>query len=195
MNPGQLDLPFAADSGDETAVARLYEFRRIHVEPGHRRKRWRLPRSTIGIPTTALNKALLGFHRTHAFTTNGTCELPLGPNRAFLSGGPGFVQRLVERWQLGGIFSWISGAPLSITAPYGQSRIQRTAFTVTTPNIVGRFSEERGESHESGQWRDLLPGHSADHGSVGGRCHVAATRSTEHSATKRSRMLPAGFFS
>ncbi|PYS32454.1 MAG: hypothetical protein DMG14_34540, partial [Acidobacteria bacterium] len=64
-----------------------------------------------------LNKSLLGFHRTHAFLTNGTYELPFGPNRPFLSSAPGFVQRFVERWQLGAIFNRISGAPLTITAP------------------------------------------------------------------------------
>ena len=64
-----------------------------------------------------LNKSLLGFHRTNAFLTNGTYELPFGPNRAFLTNAPGVVQRFVERWQLGAILSRISGAPLSITAP------------------------------------------------------------------------------
>src|SRR5207245_8342824 len=63
------------------------------------------------------NKALLGFHRTHMFSTNGTYELPFGPGRPLLSNAPRFVQRLAERWQLGGIFSWTSGAPLNITTP------------------------------------------------------------------------------
>ena len=34
-----------------------------------------------------LNKALLGYHRTHTITSNGTFELPFGPSRAFLSSG------------------------------------------------------------------------------------------------------------
>ena len=62
------------------------------------------------------NHALLTFHRTHDFRSNGTFELPFGPGRKFLGNASGFVSRLVERWQLGGIFSWSSGAPVTIAA-------------------------------------------------------------------------------
>jgi hypothetical protein len=89
----------------------------------------------------SLNKALLGFHRTHMFTSNGTFELPLGPGRAFLGDAPGFIQRIVERWQLGGIFSWASGTPLTVTAPIS-TITQSTAGT--TPNIAGDFSKSAG---------------------------------------------------
>ena len=64
----------------------------------------------------SLNKSLLAFHRTHDFRSNGTLEMPFGPDRKFLNSAPGFVSRIVERWQLGGIFSWSSGAPITITA-------------------------------------------------------------------------------
>jgi hypothetical protein len=90
----------------------------------------------------SLNKALLGFHRTHMFTTNGTVELPFGPNHAFLNHAPGFIERFVERWQLGGIFNWSSGPPLSITAPIATIT---QATTVTTPNIVGDFPKSIGK--------------------------------------------------
>jgi hypothetical protein len=89
----------------------------------------------------ALDKALLSYHRTHAITSNGTFELPFGPNRRFLAGGPGLVQRLVELWQFGGIFSWTSGAPLIITAP--SSTIWQTT-TNATPNVVGDFPKSSG---------------------------------------------------
>jgi hypothetical protein len=90
----------------------------------------------------SLDKALLGFHRTQMLTTNGTLELPFGANRRFLSNGPGFVQRLVERWQFGGIFSYSSGAPLTITAPI--STITQST-TVSTPDIVGDFPKNIGQ--------------------------------------------------
>ncbi|MBI2150414.1 MAG: hypothetical protein HYU27_07395 [Acidobacteria bacterium] len=63
-----------------------------------------------------LNKTLLDFHRTHDIRSNGTYELPFGPNRRFLTSGPGFLTRLVEQWQFGGIFNWTSGEPRTITA-------------------------------------------------------------------------------
>jgi hypothetical protein len=87
-------------------------------------------------------KALLGFDRTHAFTTNGTYELPFGPNKSFLANAPQFVQRIVEGWQLGGLFSWISGAPLNIVAPV--ATINQTV-SVATPNIVGDFPKSTGK--------------------------------------------------
>jgi hypothetical protein len=92
----------------------------------------------------------LGFHRTHDVRYNGTFELPFGPNRKFVSSAPGFVTRLVERWQLGGILGWSSGSPLTITAPSseitwtpvpGQIGIGRTS---NTPNILGAFPKDIG---------------------------------------------------
>jgi hypothetical protein len=52
--------------------------------------------------------ALLGFHRTHIFTSNSTYSLPFGPNRALLSSAPGAIRRLVEQWQFGAILRWSS---------------------------------------------------------------------------------------
>jgi hypothetical protein len=89
-----------------------------------------------------LDKALLGFHRTHSIAGNGTFELPFGPNRAFLSRAPGFVQRLVERWQWGGLVNWSLGAPLTITAPI--SSLTQTT-TNSTPNMVGDFPKSMGK--------------------------------------------------
>src|SRR5207244_4795460 len=90
----------------------------------------------------SLDKALLGFHRTHDLVSNGTFELPFGPGRPFLASAPAFMQRVTERWQLGGIFNWGSGAPLTITAPIS-TMTQST--TNMTPNIVGDFPKNIGK--------------------------------------------------
>jgi len=92
----------------------------------------------------SLDKSLLGFHRTHDLTSNGTYELPFGPNRPFLKNASGLVQRLVERWQLGGIFSWGSGPPLTITAPITTFTYSTTTNNLT-PNIVGDFPKSAGK--------------------------------------------------
>ncbi len=89
----------------------------------------------------SLNKTLLDFHRGHSVRSNGTFELPFGPGRRFLKSGPGFLTRLVEQWQLGGIFSWTSGAPLTITA----STSSFVAGTGNTPIIVGNFPKDIGK--------------------------------------------------
>ena len=61
------------------------------------------------------------------------------------------MTRLVERWQLGGIFSWSSGAPLTITAANseltwtqvpGQIAIARTS---NTADILGAFPKSSGK--------------------------------------------------
>ena len=98
-----------------------------------------------------LNHALLGFHRTHDFRSNGTFELPFGPGRKFLNNAPGFVSRLVERWQLGGIFSWSSGAPVTITAANAETTWTAVpgtinlARTANTPMILGDFPKSAGK--------------------------------------------------
>jgi hypothetical protein len=60
----------------------------------------------------------------------------------FLSNAPSLIHRLVERWQLGGIFSWTSGAPLDI----GATTSSITASTnVMTASIAGDFSKSTGK--------------------------------------------------
>jgi hypothetical protein len=89
----------------------------------------------------ALDKSLLGFHRTHALTSNGTLELPFGPNRWLFSNASGWVQRLTERWQFGAIFGWTSGSPLTITAPV--STLWQTTGG-NTPMLVGSLPNSTG---------------------------------------------------
>jgi hypothetical protein len=54
------------------------------------------------------------------------------------------VQRLVERWQLGGIFSWSSGQPLTVTAPITTFTFSTTTNNLT-PNIIGDFPKSTGK--------------------------------------------------
>jgi hypothetical protein len=116
----------------------------------------------------ALDKAVLGYHRTHNFTTNGMYELPFGPGRSFLADAPAVVQRLTERWQFGAIMSWTSGRPLTITAPVAtvwQSTLAPPSaipvpayFPFNTPNIVGDFPKSSGEVTKLGNAVTYFPG-------------------------------------
>jgi hypothetical protein len=98
-----------------------------------------------------LNHSLLGFHRTHDFRSNGTFELPFGPGRPLLSNAPKYVSRVVERWQLGGIFHWSTGAPFTITAQNAEmtwSPIPATvnlARTYNTPSVLADFPKSSGK--------------------------------------------------
>jgi len=98
-----------------------------------------------------LNHALLNFHRTHDFRNNGTLELPFGPGRKLLTGGPNFLSRIVERWQLGAVFGWSSGAPVTITATNAQVTWTEVPGTINlgragnTPMILGNFPKSSGK--------------------------------------------------
>jgi hypothetical protein len=87
------------------------------------------------------DKTLLGFHRTHIITGNGTYALPFGASRRFLSDAPGWVQQLVGQWQFGSIIRWTSGAPLTITAG-GLNTIWQNAGG-NTPHILGALPKPK----------------------------------------------------
>jgi hypothetical protein len=112
----------------------------------------------------SFDKALLGFHRTHNIATNGTFELPFGPGRPLLADAPGIIQRLVERWQFGGIFSWTSGPPLNVTAPLSTiwqvapSAGDATNNSQMTPVIVGDFPKSIAKVTKVENGVTLFPG-------------------------------------
>jgi len=116
----------------------------------------------------ALDKTLLNYHRTHNFTSNGTYTLPIGPGQKFLANAPGFLQRLIERWQIGGIFSWASGPPLNILAPVTTvwqftavppaSPLGTAAAGYNTPNIVGPFPKNIGKVTKLANGVTYFPG-------------------------------------
>ncbi|MDX2033495.1 MAG: TonB-dependent receptor [Blastocatellia bacterium] len=52
----------------------------------------------------------------HAFKFDYIYELPVGPGRSFLHGGPAFVKRALEGWQFGGVARIQSGTPTLVTS-------------------------------------------------------------------------------
>lgn len=81
-------------------------------------------------------RAVSNFDIRHTTTINSVYELPFGPGRAF---GPkaGFAGRLLEGWDLSGVFTARTGRPFSATldratadVPNGNARNQR-------PNLTG----------------------------------------------------------
>jgi Carboxypeptidase regulatory-like domain/TonB dependent receptor len=108
-----------------------------------------------------LQKGLLIFHRTHSFKTHGTWELPFGPNRPLLAAAPGWVHRIVEGWNVSGIFSWNSGQPLSITTTRRtlDSRGNgTTALSVNTPDLVGALPKGLGKVRKSDGFVEYFEG-------------------------------------
>jgi hypothetical protein len=83
-----------------------------------------------------LDKAISSFDRTHVFTSNGTYALPFGTNRTFLSGAPGWVQKIVGQWQLGSILRMSSGSPLTLS-----SGLSTISGGNATPYLLGEMPE------------------------------------------------------
>jgi len=106
----------------------------------------------------ALDKAVLGYHRTHNFISNGTFELPFGPNRKFLANSGGLVRHLTERWQFGAIFSWTSGPPLTVVAPVSSIWQNITPTTNNTPMVVGDFPKNIGKVTKLSNGVTYFPG-------------------------------------
>jgi hypothetical protein len=88
-----------------------------------------------------IDKRLLGFHRTHIFRSNGTWELPFGPNRFFLNGSRGILSKLVGGWEIGGIFNVASGGPMSLNA--GISSFNQHLDNTAT--LVGKLPKSVGK--------------------------------------------------
>jgi hypothetical protein len=57
----------------------------------------------------------IGSNPRHEFRSNGTFELPFGPNKLVMGNSSGWVARAIEKWQMGVIYNYSTGAPTSIT--------------------------------------------------------------------------------
>ena len=66
---------------------------------------------------TKADMALASFHINHAYTFNGSYELPFGKGRKMMSAARGFNQALFGGWSINWIASIYSGQPQSIGCP------------------------------------------------------------------------------
>ena len=66
--------------------------------------------------------------------------MPFGPGKAFLKTKYGILNRIVEKWQFGGIVTWASGAPLNFTS--STNTVNNAAGN--TPDIVGALPKDFG---------------------------------------------------
>ena len=109
---------------------------------------------TMGIPGSGnanpLNRdadyKLLYSSVSHDWRTNGTIELPFGPNKLLFGNSSGWLARLIERWQASLILNLSSGRPDSITALTGLTYASNalTSGASTVPDVVGPFDLRKG---------------------------------------------------
>jgi hypothetical protein len=90
-----------------------------------------------GAPSDPLNYnndySLTNGDHKHEFRSNGSFELPFGPNKLVLGNSTGFVARLVERWEANIIYNVTSGAAMTVSASTGM-------YANFTPDNLGQFS-------------------------------------------------------
>lgn len=93
------------------------------------------------------------FDQTHVFNFNGIYELPFGKGKRFLSGSNGFVNKLIEGFQISSIVRYGSGVPVTFVDTRGtlnrtaRSARQTVNSTLTNDEIqalVGVFRTPRG---------------------------------------------------
>lgn len=76
----------------------------------------------------------------HQVKANFIYELPIGKGKNLLNRG-GIVNAFLGDWQLGGIFRWESGTPLSIYSALGTYNIRARSGLNTVSNISGKSLE------------------------------------------------------
>jgi len=69
-----------------------------------------------------LNRGLSDFDVRHSLSVNFSCDLPFGPGRAVGAGARGVARALLEGWQLSGIFTAVSGIPVTPIFTFDQDR-------------------------------------------------------------------------
>jgi hypothetical protein len=177
----------------------------------------------LGTITNPIDRHLdytnIGNNPGHSIRTNGTIELPIGPNKLVMGNSSGWVARLVERWQLGLIYNLSSGAPTSITATtmlYGNglpdvrhhvdlNKLKGLRWgirnTPTSQFLEGRYFDNNDvfvkvEDPSCGQVTNLqdLSGNVPNSGgvTVGTRCGLDALAMIVPAGTDDSMVLPDG---
>jgi hypothetical protein len=100
---------------------------------------------TLGIPgsgfTDPINRQLdygAGLNSVgQEFRSNGTIELPIGPNKLVMGNSSGFVARLVENWQASFIYTLPQGSLRSMVA-------NNMLYANGRPDIVGPWTNPKG---------------------------------------------------
>ena len=98
------------------------------------------PGTDIDPDRRGIEKSLQTTDVMHQITSNGTYELPFGIGHSLLGNAPGWVQHIVNKWQLGGIMNYNTGNPISIT-----SGIATISTTGAKPNQVGEIPKDMGK--------------------------------------------------
>jgi hypothetical protein len=99
-------------------------------------------------------KTLQAVDHMHQISSNGSYELPFGTDHFLLGKAPGWVQNIVNKWQVGGIMNYLTGAPLSIT-----SGITALSNSGSRPVVVGKIPSDLGKLTKVANGVNYFPGY------------------------------------
>jgi hypothetical protein len=74
-----------------------------------------------------LDKQRVGFDHAHVFKLNAIYELPVGPGKPLGHDSHGVASRVIGGWQIGAIFEYFTGAPITFTGANGLNTSLATA--------------------------------------------------------------------
>ncbi len=92
-------------------------------------------------------RSLSDLDQSRQLATSFVVELPFGPGKMMFSTAQGVLRRVAEGWKLGGVATYHSGLPLSVTASTGS--------VATRPNSTGqsaKITQDRSTAQELAQW-------------------------------------------
>ena len=96
------------------------------------------------------DKALSINDTPNRFVTSFSYELPVGRNHQFLNSG--LTSKIFGNWQVNGIYTYASGQPLGITAPFDTSGTNPVKLGVTRADCIAKPKFTSGGSVAS--WFD-----------------------------------------
>jgi hypothetical protein len=100
-----------------------------------------------------LDYTIVNGNRTQEIRTNGTFELPMGPNKLMFGNSSGAFARAIERWQLGVIYNYNTGSYSSVGA-------QSMLYGNGVPDVVQTpFTDAALKALQSGNvtWNTRIP--------------------------------------
>jgi hypothetical protein len=83
------------------------------------------------------------FDRTHAFTSSGVWEFPVGKGRR-LDAGNRFVNTLIGGWTLNGIYTFMTGEPFSVTSGVRTANFSHVSRADVVKPVEAKLQKKAG---------------------------------------------------
>ncbi len=148
-------------------------------------------------PNTAIDpshfqvKGLQTVDHKGQITANATYELPFGTGHFLMGNAPGWLQNVVGKWQLGGIFNFLTGPPLTLTT--GVNTITNQG---ANPSLVGSIPSDFGKITKGPNGINYFDGYTAPrdpgYAAVAPTCADASCNTLRTGYTNKAIMGPNG---